>query len=149
MKQLSKLQSIMFLVGGLMMVVGAGCFVFFWHQKTVCWIFAVGALMFAMVQAMQLYEGRNFTIKRLKKIQCVADIFFVLSAILMVDSAYGFLLPLFQNVSGSGYLNYIQYVYNKWVLLLLIAAILELYSTHRIASELKKEDSAPIDGVAK
>ena len=72
----------------------------------------------------------------------------MLSAILMVDSAYGF-LPLSKNVSGSGYLNYIQYVYNKWVLLLLIAAILELYSTHRIASELKKEDSAPIDGVAK
>ena len=57
----------------------------------------------------------------------------------MIDSAYQFLLPLFGGRGGTGYMDYIQYVYNKWVLLLLIAALLEIYTTHRIGNELKKE----------
>ena len=52
----------------------------------------------------------------------------------MVDTTYQFLASLFNN-----YLDYFNYIYNKWVLLLLIAAILELYSSHRISTELKKE----------
>lgn len=140
MKQLNNIQSAIFLIGGILMVIGAGCFVFMWQQQFFCWIFAAGALMFTVIQAMQLYEGKNFVVKRLKKIQFIADIFFILSAILMVDSVYQFLVPLFRNGSGAGYVNYIQYIYNKWVVLLLIAAILEVYTTHRIGSELKKEE---------
>ena len=30
-------------------------------------------------------------------------------------------------------------VFNKWVLLLLVAAVLEIYTMHRISSELDKE----------
>ena len=30
-------------------------------------------------------------------------------------------------------------IYNKWVIVLLIAAILQLYTTHRIGSELERE----------
>jgi uncharacterized membrane protein SpoIIM required for sporulation len=56
----------------------------------------------------------------------------------MCDTAYNFLLPLFQYRGEGGYYQYINYVYNKWVVLLLIAAVLEVYTTHRIASELKK-----------
>ncbi|MCH4147001.1 MAG: hypothetical protein LKG25_01270 [Prevotella sp.] len=138
MKQLSKLQSIMFLIGGLLMVISTGCFVFMWHQKVVCWVFLTGTVLFTLMQLMQTYEGNSFTVKRLKKIQAVADLFFVLSGIVMVDSAYQFLLPLFQNGQGTGYFTYIEYIYNKWVLLLLVAAILEIYTTHRIASELNK-----------
>jgi hypothetical protein len=109
-----------------------------WHQKVVCWVFLAGTVLFTLMQLMQTYEGNSFTVKRLKKIQAVADLFFVLSGIVMVDSAYQFLLPLFQNGQGTGYFTYIEYIYNKWVLLLLVAAILEIYTTHRIASELNK-----------
>ena len=63
-----------------------------------------------------------------------ADIFFVLAGILMVDNAYRFMQQVFTN-----YIVYFQYVFNKWVLLLLIAAILEIYTMHRISSELSKE----------
>ena len=139
MRQQNKIQSAIFLIGGLLMVIGTGCYVFMWQQKIVCWLFAAGTLMFTVIQAMQLYAGNNFVIKRLKRIQAIADIFFILSALLMIDSAYQFLLPLFGGHGGSGYMNYIQYVYNKWVLLILIAALLEIYTTHRISSELKKE----------
>ena len=38
-------------------------------------------------------------------------------------------------------MTYFNLIYNKWVMLLLAAAILEMYSMHRIASELKKEEA--------
>lgn len=134
MKQLSKTQNIIFLVGGVLMVIGAGCFAFMWQQKVVCWIYLVGAVMFATMQMMQTYEGNNPTVKRLKKIMTTADIFFVLSGILMIDNAYRFMQQVFTN-----YITYFQYVFNKWVLLLLVAAVLEIYTMHRISSELSKE----------
>ena len=69
----------------------------------------------------------------------VVAIILILSGILMVDTAYNFLLPLFRSAGSAGYYNYIEYVYNKWVILLLIAGVLEVYSTHRISSEMRSE----------
>jgi len=43
------------------------------------------------------------------------------------------------NIFGLSYITYIEYVYNKWVIVLLIAAMLQLYSMHRLGSELEKE----------
>lgn len=134
MKQLNKLQSAVFLLGGLLMVVGAGAFVLLWYQKIVCWLFLAGALCFATMQIMQTYEGNSMTVKRLKRIMTLADVFFVFAGMLMVDTCYQFM----QNMFGN-YLTYFEYIYNKWVLLLLIAAVLEMYTMHRISSELKKE----------
>lgn len=138
MKQLSKIQSAIFMLGGVLMVIGAGCFVFgFIHPKVLlytCWVFLVGTVCFGVIQAMQLYEGDSQVIHRLKRIQGLADICFVLSGISMVDTVYAFARHWFSN-----YETYITYFYNKWVLFLLIAAILELYTTHRISHELKKE----------
>lgn len=134
MKQLSRTQNIIFLVGGVLMVVGAGCFAFMWQQEVMCWIYLAGAVMFATMQMMQTYEGNNITVRRLKKIMTTADMFFVLSGILMVDNAYRFMQQVFTN-----YVAYFQYVFNKWVLLLLVAAVLEIYTMHRISAELSKE----------
>ena len=134
MKQLSKLQSTLFLIGGALMVVGAGCYAFLVAQQVVCWVYLVGALIFASMQVNQTYEGKSTTIKRLKRIMTTADIFFVLSGLLMVDSAYMFLRDSFSDT-----VTYLNLIYNKWVLMLLVAAILEMYTMHRIGSELKKE----------
>lgn len=138
MKQLSKVQSAIFLLGGVLMVVGAGCFAFgFIHPQMLlytCWVFLLGTILFSVMQSIQLYEGKSMVIHRLKRIQAVADICFVLSGISMVDTVYAFARHWFSN-----YETYITYFYNKWVLLLLIAALLELYTTHRISAELKKE----------
>lgn len=137
MKQLTDIQTYIFLAGGVLMVIGAGSFAFMWQQKIMCWVFLIGALMFSTMQIMQTYEGRNKTVVRLKKIMTTADLFFVFSGILMVDTAYRFL----QNVFTS-YVDYLQFVFNKWVLLLLVAAVLELYTMHRISSELKENDKS-------
>lgn len=140
MKQLSKIQSLILLVGATLMAVGACSFVVLrqgdvmnW-ANVMSWVYLVGALLFSAMQIQQKYEGNNFAIKRLRKIVFVSNVLFVLAGILMVDSVHQFLRPLF-----SSQYEYITYIYNKWVVLLMIAAILQLYTTHRISSELKKE----------
>ena len=129
MKPLSKLQNVIYLVGGLLMVIGAGASLLAWRWAP--YVFAVGALGFASMQMQQRYEGTNFTIRRLRRIMLLSDVLFLVAALLMLANQ--------SNIFGLSYINYIQYVYNKWVVVLLIAAILQLYSSHRIGHELQKE----------
>lgn len=140
MKQLNKIQTFIFILGGVLMVIGAGCFAFgymIYPQLTLytSWLFLLGTVAFSVMQSMQLYEGSSQVVLRLKRIQAVADIFFVLSGISMVDTVYAFARNWFSN-----YETYITYFYNKWVVFLLVAALIELYTTHRISHELKKEE---------
>ena len=129
MRQLNKVQTAIFLLGALLMVIGAGTSVLAWGSAP--YVFSVGALGFASMQMLQRYEGSNFVIRRLRRIQLVSDVFFLLSGLLMIANKGNFL--------GISYISYIEYVYNKWVITLLIAALLQLYSTHRIGIELEKE----------
>lgn len=117
------------------MVAGAGCFSLIWQQQVVCWVFLVGAVMFATMQIGQTYEGSDISVKRLKQIQNLADLLFILAGILMADKVYGFFRPLFANV-----VDYTNMLYNKWVVLLLIAAVLEVYTVHRIDHQLSKKN---------
>lgn len=135
MKKLNKLQSIVFLLGGVLMVAGAGCFSLLWQRGVVCWVFLAGAAMFSTMQLLQTYDGRSLVIQRLKRIMNLADLLFVVAGILMADTAYQFLRPAFGN-----YDTYFNWLYNKWVLVLLIAALLEMYTMHRIDGELGKEE---------
>ena len=137
MKQLTNIQSGLFLFGGVLMVIGAGSYAFMWHQEVVGFIYLIGACLFGGIQLMKSYEGLNMVIKRLKRIMSVADMFFVLSGLLMVDNANALLLPYFHS-----YTRYLELVYNKWVLLLLVAAVLEIYTMHRLGSELRKEENS-------
>ena len=135
MQQLSKLQSIVFLLGGALMVVGVGSFVLLFYQSVSCWVFLAGAILFATVQLMQTFEGDNITIKRLKRIQDLSDILFIIAGIILVDTVYGFFRDFFSN-----YENYVTYLYNKWVIVLFLATLLELYTVHRIDYELSKKN---------
>ena len=134
MKKLNKIESILFMLGGMLMVTGIGCYVFMLAPSITCWIALTGSILFSTLHMMQAYEGSLLAIKRLKRILNIADLLFVIAGILIVDSTYNFLRPAFENQE-----SYITYVYNKWVLLLLIAAILEVYATHRIDYLLKKQ----------
>lgn len=135
-KQLTKLQSALFMLGGIIMVVGMGFYVLLLVREWAAWLFLVGALVFATMQCMQVYMGADHTLRRLKSIQNLADLFFVLAGVLMIDTANHFLRPMFSNTE-----TYLQIVYNKWLILLLIAVVLEVYTTHRITYLLKKENN--------
>jgi len=128
LRQLSKTQSIIFLSGAVLMVVGAGISLVGWTVAP--YLYSIGALAFASMQMLQRYEGKSVTIRRLRRIMLLSDVLFLVTGLLMFASQ--------GNPLGLPHLTYIQYIYNKWVGTLLLAAILQLFVTHRIDSELSK-----------
>ena len=129
MKQLNKTQTIIYLLGATLMTIGAGISLLAWSWAP--YIYSVGALGFASMQMLQRYEGSNFTIRRLRRIMLLSDVLFLVAGVLMFANMGNFL--------GLDHHIYIEYVYNKWVIVLLVAAILQLYSMHRIGHELEKK----------
>lgn len=129
MKQLSKWQSTLFAVGGMLMVIGAGLCML--TLTVASYVYAVGAVAFASVQMLQRYEGDNMTIRRLRRIVLLSDLLFLITAVLMFASQ--------GNLFGLSQITYVQYVYNKWIGTLLLGAALQLYAIHRIDHELSKE----------
>jgi len=129
MTQLSKWQSILFAVGALLILVGAvmGMVI----RSVAPYVFAVGVLAFVGVQIQQRYEGDNLTIQRLRRIMLFSDVLLVGAAFLMFAD-YG-------NPLGLDIITYLNYIHNNWVVVLLLAALIQLYSVFRIDSELKKE----------
>lgn len=129
MKQLNRTESFIFLIGAVLMVVGSAANIFL--QTWAPYVFAVGAIAFVLMQLKQGYEGTNTTIRRLRRIMIISDLCFLLAAVLMFANQSNFL--------GLQWTYYVSYVHNNWVVALLVAAILQLYSTHRISRELDKE----------
>ena len=129
MRQLSNTESVILLLGGLLMVIGSGAGLF--QQLWASYVFAPGALMFAAMQMRQTYNGQNIVIRRLRRMILISDVLFLVAGLLMFANQGNFL--------GLNYLSYIKYVHNNWIVALLVAAILQLYTSHRIANELEKE----------
>ena len=129
MKQLNKWQSVLFVAGALLMVIGAGSSLLKWALSP--YVFALGALAFASMQMLQSYEGSNLTVRRLRRIMLLSDVLFLVSAALMFAGN--------GNPLKIDWMTYLQYVHQKWVPVLLLAAILQLYVTHRISHELERE----------
>ena len=79
--------------------------------------------MFASMQMMESYEGSNFVIRRLRRQQIIGALLLMLSGVAMFGNVYR-----------------IEYVrHNEWLIVMLIAALLELYTAFRIPAELEKE----------
>lgn len=129
MRQLSNVESLLLLLGGLLMVVGSGASLFL--QSWAPYVYAPGALLFVAMQLRQRYEGNDFVIRRLRRIMILSDVLFLLAALLMFANTSNFL--------GIQYLSYVKYVHNNWIVVLLVAAVLQLYASHRIAHELDKD----------
>ena len=136
MKELSRQQEICMAVGAVMMVVGVGCYVFSVLPKLFSVVFFIGAVAFASIQMIQASSdgSENITLRRLKRIMMIGDVCFIIAGLLMLENAFMMLyriLPL--DV-------WLKYCWNNWVIALLVAAILEMYTSHRISYELKKKD---------
>lgn len=95
------------------------------------YLFAVGALAYVAIQVQQRYEGDNITILRLRRILLLSDVLLILVAALMFADE--------GNPFGLDHLTWLQYVHNNWLIVLLIAAFIQLYTVYRIDSELQKE----------
>ena len=111
---MSKIYQIVQGVGAVLLLVGAMLQITRWELSPI--IYTIGAVMFAYVQVMSRYEGKNLIVRRLRRQQILGAVLLVFAGVLMFVTKH-----------------------NEWVLCLTIAAILELYTAFRIPSELEKE----------
>lgn len=139
MKQLDSVQNGLFLSGAVMMVVGVGCVVFGFAPKIMSIVFALGAIFFALMQMSQTYDGNSTAVRRLRSIMIIGDLCFILSALMMIENVYRIFMPFICSTL-EGNMFYTQYINNNWVILLLVAAVIEIYTTHRLSYELKKNE---------
>lgn len=125
MNSLSKFQTIVFQIGGLLMVVGAAMPIVPAARPYAVIVFTIGAFAFGCMQLVQRYEGRNFVIRRLRRQQIFGAFLLMLSALLMV-------VP-------HGDTGLVPIRGDEWKITLTIAAILEVYTAFRLPKELEKE----------
>ena len=111
---MSKIYQIVHGVGAVLLLVGAMLQITRWELSPI--LYTIGAVMFAYVQIMSRYEGKNLIVRRLRRQQILGAVLLVFAGVLMFVTKH-----------------------NEWVLCLTVAAILELYTAFRIPSELEKE----------
>ncbi len=145
MRQLTKTQTATMAVGATLMVIGLFTVLFGIGnsetetlRKAAAIMFATGTVIFAVMQMMQTYSGQNITLMRLRKIMVIGNVCLILSGLLMLEHTFRIAYPLFAT-SIQGYNNYYHYIHNNWGVFLLIAGVLELYTTLRISHELSKD----------
>ena len=111
---MSKIYQIVQGLGAVLLLVGAMLQITRWELSPI--LYTIGAVMFAYVQVMTRYEGKNLIVRRLRRQQILGAVLLVFAGVLMFVTKH-----------------------NEWVLCLTVAAILELYTAFRIPSELEKE----------
>ena len=109
-----KYLSWMYVSGGILLLLGCCSYITGWKASP--YVYGIGAVLFAVPQLLDRYEGANFIIRRLRRQQ-------ILGALLLMMTT--FFMVFFEH--------------NEWILCLTIAAVLELYTSFRISAEEKKE----------
>ena len=128
MKKLNKLQSVLMLLGGLLMAAGAILFITHWNPSP--YVDILGSILFVGMQLLQRYEGSNIVLRRLRNIYIVGGILILFAGVLMIFNYQYVYLKWF---------NYSFYIRNEWVLSLFLGSLLQLYTSYRIPVELDKE----------
>ncbi len=101
-----KIRNIILAVSALLVLAGTALYLF--KLPFTVYIFATGAVGLFIARVTQLYNGPNFRLKRLYRIELVATLIIMGSAWFMFKGQ------------------------NEWILLLLVAAFLQLYTSFMI-----------------
>lgn len=128
MRQLNKIENTILLLGAVMMVIGSGANIF--AQSWAPYVFGMGTVWYVLMQLKQKYEGSNVALKRLRRMVIISDVCLLLAAVMMFANM--------DNLFRLDAVTYIKYVHNNWVVVLLVAAMLQLYTSHRISKEILK-----------
>ena len=102
------------MTGAGLLLVGAMLQITRWELAPV--LYTIGAVLFAYVQVMSRYEGKNLIVRRLRRQQILAAVLLVFAGVLMFVTRH-----------------------NEWELCLSAAAVIQLYTAFRIPSEMEKE----------
>ena len=108
------------MVGAVLLLVGAMLQITRWEVSP--YLYTLGAVMFAYVQVMSRYEGKNLIVNRLRRQQILGAVLLVFAGVLMFVTRY-----------------------NEWILCVTVAAVLQLYTAYRIPAELEKENKNHMD----
>lgn len=111
---MKKLQQTVYIIGGILLVVGAALYITRWAGAP--YVYIVGSFMFGAMQMLDRYTGCNFMLRRLRRQQILGAIALMLTGILMLTCKQ-----------------------NEWILCMLVGCLMELYTAFRIPQELEKE----------
>ena len=111
---MKKLYSFIYMLGGIMLVVGAALYITKWVWAP--YIYIAGSLMFGAMQMMDRYTGNNWIIRRLRRQQIVGAIALMLTGVIMLVCKH-----------------------NEWILCMLVGCLMQLYTAFRIPPEMEKE----------
>lgn len=118
---MSRLKTILFQLGGLLLVIGAALPVA--DVKVAALTFSLGALLYAPLQLTDRYEGSSLVVRRLYRQRQLSDFMLLVAAGLLIMQAW----------------RLGRFVRGEWVVALTIAVVVQLYSVFRIEQEIKKE----------
>lgn len=121
MKKLTPLQNALYMIGAILLLMGAATYITKWVGAF--YLYTVGAFLFSSMQMLASYEGRNLVIRRLRRQQLMGALAILFTSCLMAMNTFQF-----------GFARR-----NEWIACLTVACILELYTVFRISSELEKE----------
>lgn len=124
MNRLTKTQNIIYGLGGLLLLAGAILPTFPELRFVAPFVYTLGAVMFAAMQMLARYDGRNLVLRRLRRQQLIGGFLLMVAGGLMFTSVLGI-----RPFNGD-----------EWKLVLAIAAVLQLYTSFRIPSVLQKEE---------
>ena len=93
----------------------AGACLIITHWVGAPYLYLAGAVLFGVMQVTDRYTGDSFVVRRLRRQQILAAFLLVLTGVLMLTLRH-----------------------NEWVVCLLIAAVIELYTSFRIPKEMEK-----------
>ena len=103
------------MIGAVLLLAGAMLQITRWEMAPI--LYTIGAILFAYIQVMSRYEGKNLIVRRLRRQQIIGAVLLVFAGVLMFVTRH-----------------------NEWVLCLSAAAVIQLYTAFRIPSELEKEN---------
>ncbi|MBQ0089976.1 MAG: hypothetical protein KBT27_11680 [Prevotellaceae bacterium] len=122
MKELNRINQVVYYIGAILIFIGAASWMMI--PDIASYIFSLGAIMFAIEQIRCNYEGKNFVIRRLRHQQIIGAIMLLITGALMFADIYE--------------IKYLRH--NTWMVSLMIAALLELYTSFRIPHEIDNEE---------
>ena len=112
---MKKIQQAIYILGGILLVAGAALYITRWAW--VPYMYITGSFMFAAMQMLDRYTGKNLVLRRLRRQQLLGAIALMLAGVLMLVCEH-----------------------NEWILCMLVGCLVELYTAFRIPQEYEKEE---------
>lgn len=117
MKENSKLDNIINIIGSILLFAGLG--LQFVRFEFAPYVYLLGAIPVAGMQLKYGYNGHNIIIRRLRRQQLIGAMLLIMTGVVML-----------------------LWHRNEWIVCLSISAVLQLYTAFRIPHEIEKEEAS-------